>query len=143
MDPFTLGLIGAGILAAIGIKRGSTPRASHVQETPEDEEPYSMLPPRLFRGGLPTPATGRTAKAREREAAAAGKGERAPGEEPAAVAPIGIAAASARAAQAIGSSGAADVIGIAAAPRTSTTTYTSPTTSGGTILSSTGRGPRR
>jgi hypothetical protein len=104
VDPVTLALIGAALLAAVGIKRGAAPprQSSPVEAESETPAEFSDLYARLFRGNLPDPVTSTTAKARERQAAAdvrAERPERGDEGEPARVSPIGFGATRAQVAQ--------------------------------------------
>ncbi|SRR6266545_187108 len=122
MDPVTLALIGAAILAGVGIKRSAAPPPRPRSEgAPEAPSFPGGFPPHAFGGGLRPPVTHR-AVSKERNIEGEAAGEKLPEE----IKPVGIIAGSARAQQVIASSQAADVAG-GGVTRTFDTTYTRPT----------------
>src|SRR6266545_4074765 len=103
MDPVTLALIGAAILAGVGIKRSAAPPPRPRSEgAPEAPSFPGGFPPHAFGGGLRPPVTHRAvSKERNIEGESEERGKEVPEE----IKPVGIGiiAGSARAQQVIAS----------------------------------------
>jgi hypothetical protein len=137
MDPLTLALIGAGLFAAVRIKRAATPSPQPQAEEAPEPEPISFggFPPHAFGDGrgLRPPVTHlEVSKERNIEGdTEGGRGRERAGEEPANVAPLG-AGFGPRAQEALASGPPADVVGASRtySPSGSTDTRPSVGTSG-------------